>query len=376
MQSRHGAVECRNARLGQTQGDSVTAGAEDVEIRGVEDRLLGPPEHFLDGLGEALAKAAGGLEFREKDAECGVRIVHKGGEAVGEDALEVAAGVPGIQRVDRLQTGIKPGRELLARRAADLRERHPRILGKVDQHLAFAAGIEYDGEAARRRSTRLREHQQRGGQIVQRIDPNHPIAVEHRLIGRVVAGHRAGVAERQRGALLGAPDLEGDDRDVAHPGLLERGDKTVRIAHGLDKQADDAGRLHLQREIHVVGGRGRQLLAGGNDEVVGEPSVVMDQRGERRARMGDEGDGAWLQVLRRREAAYPQARLKVVVAHAIAAADWHAGLAGEAGQPLDERRVGVVLQITVGEDHRRARPVRDRLGKLGLEPMAGNRQHR
>ena len=105
----------------------------------------------------------------------------------------------------------------------------------------------------------------------------------------MVAGDCAGMADCELGALGGPADLERDNRDVALLGLGERGDETFGIAHRLDEKPDHPCRRQVEREIEILV-RGRaQLLAGRGRKIVGETLVVVAERREHRARMGDQG---------------------------------------------------------------------------------------
>jgi hypothetical protein len=183
----------------------------------------------------------------------------------------------------------------------------------------------------------------------------------------MVAGQRAGMAERERGALRSAPNLQDDDRDVALARLLQSGDEAGGIAHGFQEEADDARRRHLKREVQVVRDRRRQLLAGGHRQAEAEAAIGVAEAGEGGSGVRDECDAAALEPGRRREAAHPQAVLQIVEAHAVAAADLQVGGARHGGDALGERRIAVAGKVAAGEDRGGAGAVPDGFGELRLD---------
>ncbi len=113
-------------------------------------------------------------------------------------------------------------------RLVDLRERDPDVGGQVDHQLALAAGVEDRREATGRGLAVVREEEGGGGELVERLDRHHAVALEHRLVGRVVAGDRPGVAQREFGCRGRASGLEGDDGDAAISGFAQGGAEVVR----------------------------------------------------------------------------------------------------------------------------------------------------
>ena len=106
-----------------------------------------------------------------------------------------------------------------------------------------------------------------------------------------------------------------------------------------------------------------------------KPRIVVRERAEHAAGMGDERDRAGPRLARTREAADPDAVEIVVEAHAVAAADRHAGGAGHGGEPARQRRRAIVGEEAGREDHRGPRADGDRLGERLLEPLVADREH-
>ena len=108
---------------------------------------------------------------------------------------------------------------------------------------ALAAGIADRDKAASYGAALGGEQQQRRGEFVERLDPDHAIAIEQGVIGKVAAGERAGMRQRRGARRRRAADLKRDDGHATLGGALERQGEARRIARRLDENADD---LHLR----------------------------------------------------------------------------------------------------------------------------------
>ena len=106
------------------------------------------------------------------------------------------------------------------------------------------------------------------GQFVPGIDAQDAIVVEQGFISGIVACQCAGMALRQSSALFGAPHLDRDNGNVPCGGLVEHRTKAVGISHGLQEQRNHPRALQFQGIIHVVGGRDREFLPGGDAQVM------------------------------------------------------------------------------------------------------------
>ena len=72
-----------------------------------------------------------------------------------------------------------------------LRQRHAGVVRQVDQELPLAAGIVQRDQPAGAVRVRLREHDERRGELVHVVDALHAVAVEQRLVAGVLARNRA-----------------------------------------------------------------------------------------------------------------------------------------------------------------------------------------
>jgi hypothetical protein len=179
------------------------------------------------------------------------------------------------------------------------------------------------------------------------------------------------------GTLLGAPDLERNDRNATCLGLGKRRQKARRIAHGFEEQADHSRRRLLEREVEIIGDGAGDLLPRRYDEVVTQPSVVLGECAEYGPGMGDEGHvPAALDPIRRRPGGRVDLVPQIEVTHAIAATYRHVCLARERAQPVEQFRFCIVGQIATCENRRGADFVRDRLAEHRLEPRIGHAEDR
>ena len=261
----------------------------------------------------------------------------------------------------------------VARSRGDVGDRHAFDRGEVDEHLADAARIEHRGDAALGRTALVRHQHHGRGHLLNIVDAGDAVAVEHRLIGRVVARDGARMADRQRGALGGAPDLEDDDGHVARARLLEPGDEALGVAHGLEEHRDQPRRGPVERIIEVIGRGRHQLLARRDGEVVAQPVLGLDQRPQERARMGHQRDVAGLAMAARRIARRAGAGLEIIETDAVAATHLHAGVLGDVPDPLGQRRLGIALVVARGEHRGGARADLGGGGELRLDARVGDR---
>ena len=280
---------------------------------------------------------------------------------------------PGVERVDRLEAVVELRGEPLARRAGDVGDRHALERGEVDEHLAEAARIEHRGDAPLGRPALVRHQHHGRRQLLDIVDAGNAITVEHRLIGGVVAGDGARMADRERRALGGAADLEDDNGYIAYTRLLEPGDEALGVADGLEEHGNQPRRGPLERVVEVVGGGRHQFLARRDREVVTQPMFGFDQRPQKRARMGQQRDVAGLAMAADRIARCTGAGLEVVETDAVAAAHLHAGILGDGADTLGQRRIGVALVVARGEHRGGARADLGGGGELRLDARIGDR---
>ena len=129
----------------------------------------------------------------------------------------------------------------------------------------------------------------------------------------------------------------------------------------LEDQGEDPGLRQPEGVVEIGRRGGDQLLAGGDGEGVPDRAADPQHRGEHRAGVGDQGDGARGQRVRLGVADRPQPMGHVREAHAAGAAQRHAARPGDGGQPLPQRaRAGLARRpgirrvlVGVAEDHRR-----------------------
>ena len=80
---------------------------------------------------------------------------------------------------------------------------------------------------------------------------------------------------REARPALAAAGLQDDDGNISLGCLLQRGQERVRVANGLEKQADHAGGLVVERELHVVRNGRDHLVSGRHDVVERDPALVL-----------------------------------------------------------------------------------------------------
>ncbi len=176
---------------------------------------------------------------------------------------------------------------------------------------------------------------------------------------------------RRRG---GAADLQGDDRDAALRRLFERQGEPFGIARGFDEEADDPHLRPLDRIGDIVGDRRGRLSPGGDGEREAQARIVVRERAEDAAGMGDERDPARRGLARAREAAHPDPVEVVVEAHAVRPADGKRSLSRSASEAASERIIALARQDAGGEDHGGFRAARDGAAERLLQPLVPYRQ--
>ena len=206
----------------------------------------------------------------------GAWIGHQGGERLLKDALKIVAGAPHVERVDGEQAGIEEGFERLGGVRLHLGKTDARIGREIDEELALVTGVEacHEPTGADPAPAHVGEQAHARAERLECRDAANSVAIKDRLVGRLVAGNRSRVTQRERDTGLGSPDLESHHRDVQAGGFLERGDERLSVADGFENQADDPGGSLIERVVDVVGDRYAQLLAGRDRQVEAEPPVV------------------------------------------------------------------------------------------------------
>ena len=71
------------------------------------------------------------------------------------------------------------------------------------------------------------------------VHPHHAMGAQEGLDGDIIAGDGAGMRLRQRIALLGSPDLIGNDRFAARAREFKRCAEGCRVADRFEKKQDD-----------------------------------------------------------------------------------------------------------------------------------------
>ena len=70
-------------------------------------------------------------------------------------------------------------------------KRHADVVRKIDQELPLAARVVKAHEPACAGRVRLREHDQRGRELVHVVDALDAVTIEQRLVARILPGDRA-----------------------------------------------------------------------------------------------------------------------------------------------------------------------------------------
>ena len=251
---------------------------------------------------------------------------------------------------------------------------HPQVMGQVEHQLPKPAGIQQAGHVAGPHPGIQRQDLRRRDQAVEIIDPQNPIPVAQRLEDRVVPGHRAGMGQREPGAGCGPPDLEHDNRDVAPRRLFQCRDETLWVTNGLGEQRHDPGRGLVQRIIHVVGNRARQLLPRCGHQVEPIARCRIGKHREDRTGMAEKRD-----MSRHRRNRFLKtdegAGVEVVKPHAVAAAERNPRLARHCAQAFGQQWCAVALDLAEVEDHGTSGASHDGLAEGRLHPGRGDGKH-
>ena len=107
---------------------------------------------------------------------------------------------PGVERILRLESGIEMRFQRLDGAVFECRKLDSHLVGLVGDQFTEATGLEDRGKAAvGRLAPGLQQHQDRR-HLVEVFDLDHAVASEQRFEGGVIAGDRAGMGYRHRGA--------------------------------------------------------------------------------------------------------------------------------------------------------------------------------
>ena len=275
--------------------------------------------HATTDPSERLVKVEPRGQIGNEDTNRCVVIVHQRLPAVLKDHLVVVAGAPCIERVNRLEAVVEMRREHRCGLVVDLRERHTDVVGQVNEQLALPARVEDRREPAGGRSAPIGEKQGARCQFIERLDRQHAIALEQRLVRSVVTGNRARVTQCELGCFGRAARFQCHDGHVSVGRFFQRRDEALGLAHRFDEERDHSRALLLEGVVHVVSGRRDQFLPRRDRQVEAELLVVPQQGGEHRARLGNQGDASFFQLIRPIERKRPEPLFDVVEAHAVSA---------------------------------------------------------
>jgi hypothetical protein len=269
------AVEQEVGEGGQAGGgalqDRDPGGAEGGRLGSVDGAgQVGQHGHGLGGGGcgghgqAGVAGLGGGLggQVQVEGQGGGVGVVQQGPDAGGEDPVGVVGRAPGVQGVGGGQPRLQDRGQPVPGRLGNDGQRHPELLGQVQQVGPLAPRVVDGGQPARVGPAAGGQELAGVGQLVQGRHPGHPVGVEQGLVGAVLAGQGAGVGGHQLPGRRAAPDLEGDHRDLAGGRLGQGGPERRRLAHRLQEQGHHPGACQLQGVVQVGGGRGDELVAG------------------------------------------------------------------------------------------------------------------
>jgi len=218
----------------------------------------------------------------------------------------------------------------------------------------------------------VREQQQRRGELVERVDAHHPVAIEQRAVGRVVSRECAGMGAGHRGSVGGAAGLEHDHRDLAPRGLGERSLEAFGVADRFDEEPNDPRRCAAERPVEIIARARHEFAPARHAEVELQAPVVERERAVDGTRLRDPSDRSDLLAGVARERGDAQADLLVDESHAIAAAERDARFTGHRRDSLRERGLAVGFQVTARKDRRGACAVADRVGERGFDLLARN----
>ncbi len=137
-----------------------------------------------------------------------------------------------------------------------------------------------------------REQLQGVGELGQVAHPVDAVGAGQRLPAAIVGGQRAGVGGDHQPPVGRAARGEQDDRDVAFRGAGQDLAEPRRLPDGLKDQGEDLRLGQPEGVVEVRRRRGDQFLAGGDRERIADAPAGAQHRGEHRAGVGDQGDGA------------------------------------------------------------------------------------
>ena len=274
---------------------------------------------------ERLVEIEPRRQIGNKDADGGVVIVHQGLPAMLKDQLVIVAGAPCVKWINRLEAVVEVRREHRCGLVIDLCERHTDVVRQINEQLALAARVEDRCETASSRPAPIGEEEGACCQFVERLDRQHAVALEQCLIRGVVTGNRARVAQCELGCFGRAACFERHDGHVSDGRFFQRCNEALGLAHRFDEERNHSCALLLEGVVHVVGGRRDQFLTRRDRQVEAELLVVPQQGGEHRARLGNQSDAAFFELIRPIERKRPEPLLDVVEAHAVSADDRQIG---------------------------------------------------
>ena len=174
---------------------------------------------------------------------------------------------------------------------------------EVGHQRAFGPGVVHGRHTAASRSPSRREQLERVGEL-------RKIAHVHRAGGgaeglpcRVFTGQCTRVRSDHRAAARRSAHGEDHHRYILLGGAQQGLPQPRHTARRLHQQRDDPRFGIVERIVDIVGGVRHELLPGGHREPESEATTRSQQRRERRAGMGDQGDPAlrqriWLEIAR------------------------------------------------------------------------------
>ena len=136
-------------------------------------------------------------------------------------------------------------------------------------------------------------------QVGEGLRPDDTDLLEERVVHPVGTGQRAGVRHRRLGARLGATDLERHDRLAVARRLQRRGAKLGRIAHRLDVERDDLGRVVVGEVVDEIRQLEVDLVARRDELRQSDPARrgTRQERAEDAAALRDDADPAHGKVI-------------------------------------------------------------------------------
>ena len=223
-------------------------------------------------------------------------------------------------------------------------------------------------ETPRADPTPLLKQEQRGGHFIHVVDLDNAIAPEDGAIGHVAAGHGARVGEGHRRTANGTSGLKGNDRHVPLGCGFQGAEKALRVAHRFEEKPDGANLVLPHRPRQVISRRRDHFIARGDSQSKPKARVIMGERPEHRTRLSNERHRAGQHGIEGDKAGHAQADGIVVEAHAVAAAQTHAGLPRPLAQPAPQA-AAITGNRAGGKNGGRLRSVGNRCIQRCLEPL-------